>query len=294
MYDFGPNPLLAVAQNFEVQSHPWLREIPSAPKKISYLGSQQSLMKPCFAIVGTRKPSIYGVQAAIHFSRELASRGFTIVSGLARGIDSYAHRGAILAKGTTVAVLAHGFDRIYPPENRPLSQQILSTGGCLISEYPQSEPPFPHHFPERNRIISGFCVGTLIVEAAEKSGSLITARFALEQNRELFVIPSRINDKSFKGGNLLLQEGAKMVLKVEDILDELPLNDLSIEPEKKKKKTCFPELKEYFQSHGGTLTLGTLYSAPSSKKQRLTKELERALLEEQAFEISPQLFVWID
>ncbi|NBX68538.1 MAG: DNA-protecting protein DprA [Proteobacteria bacterium] len=279
--------------SFHVASHGWLREIPSPPKVLNYLGSVQSLSRPCFAIVGTRRPSGYGVRTAIAFSKQLASMGFTIVSGLARGIDSWAHRGALMARGKTVAVLGHGLKRIYPPENFSLSQDILNSGGCLLSEYPLETPPLPHHFPQRNRIISGLCVGTLIIEAAEKSGSLITARYALEQNRSVFVVPSRIEDKSFTGGNLLLQEGAKLVLKLEDILEEIGGSYRECIEKDRKDDSDLLELKTLFETQNHQLCLTQILEASSAERTKLLAALDVAIKQEKVVEVAPQHYIWI-
>ncbi len=152
---------------------------------------------------------------------KLAAKGFTVVSGLARGADSEAHQGALDAQGKTIAVLGSGVDVIYPPENRKLAENIVETGGALISELPMGTPPIAENFPARNRLISGMCLGVVIVEAAEKSGSFITARMALEQNRQVFAVPgSPLNGKT-RGSNRLIKEGARLVDCVEDVLEEL-------------------------------------------------------------------------
>ncbi|MEZ4601502.1 MAG: DNA-processing protein DprA [Syntrophotaleaceae bacterium] len=173
----------------------------------------------CFAVVGARNASSCGLQLAYEISAELAARGIFIVSGLARGIDSAAHRGA-LKRGRTVAVLGCGIDQIYPLENRRLTSQIIDSGGVL-SEYPPGTPPLPGHFPGRNRIISGLSRGVLVVEAAAKSGSLLTADFALEQGREVFAVPGQVHLEGSTGVNRLLKEGAHLVTDAEDILLEL-------------------------------------------------------------------------
>lgn len=278
---------------FNSSQHTWLKEISDAPKELFVEGVGEVLSASCFSIVGTRNPTHYGIRAALYFSKKLASLGFTIVSGLARGIDSYAHRGALLAGGKTAAILGHGLGRIYPAQHYNLAREILNYGGCLVSEYGWYEPPLKHHFPERNRIISGLSCGTLIIEAAEKSGSLITARLALEQNREVFVVPSRFDESSFRGSHLLLQEGAKLVLTVEDILGELgfeiPQNINSMEEDFR-----WSNLKSAFDSHQGMLTLSILSSYPSSYREILRQQLYLALSEKKVIETSPQLFFWVD
>ncbi|HQP06751.1 MAG TPA: DNA-processing protein DprA [Smithellaceae bacterium] len=172
------------------------------------------------AIVGSRHASTYGKYTTDRISRELALRGATIVSGMARGIDSCAHRGALAANGRTIAVLGSGLDVIYPPENKKLFEAIVEQG-AVISEYPPGTQPLPFHFPARNRIISGISYGVLVVEAGEKSGSLITAKLAMEQGREVFAIPGPIDSASSRGANHLIKQGAKLIDSVDDILEEI-------------------------------------------------------------------------
>ncbi|MBI5747994.1 MAG: DNA-protecting protein DprA [Nitrospinae bacterium] len=173
------------------------------------------------AIVGSRSPTTYGKLATEKISMELSVRGVTIISGMARGIDSIAHKSAIAGGGRTIAVLGCGLNVIYPPENFKLMDEIISHG-AVISEFPMSARPDKMNFPQRNRIISGLSLGTLIVEAAEKSGSLITARHAIEQGREVFAIPGSINSPKSRGTNRLIKSGAKLVEGAEDIIDEFP------------------------------------------------------------------------
>ncbi len=172
------------------------------------------------AVVGSRKASTYGKYTTERLSRELALQGITVVSGLARGIDSAAHRGALLAKGRTIAVLGSGIDVIYPPENRELYER-LSERGAVISEFPFETPPNAPNFPARNRIISGMSLGVVVVEASDKSGSLITARLALEQGREVFAVPGSIDASGSRGTHKLIREGAKLIEGVHDILEEI-------------------------------------------------------------------------
>lgn len=174
----------------------------------------------CFAIVGSRRATSSGLQLARELAGELAAHSICVVSGLARGVDSAAHRGALDAGGTTIAVLGCGIDRVYPPENTRLYLQILEQN-AIISEYPPGTPPLAGHFPGRNRIISGLSRGVLIAEAAEGSGSLITGDFALEQGRELFAIPGAVKSPTSRGPNQLLKEGAQLVTEVDDILQAL-------------------------------------------------------------------------
>ncbi len=172
------------------------------------------------AIVGSRQASAYGKYTTDRISRELTLRGITIVSGMARGIDSCAHRGALAAKGRTIAVLGSGLDVIYPPENKKLFTAIAENG-AVISEFPLGTKPLAYHFPARNRIISGLSYGVLVVEAGEKSGSLITARLAMEQGREVFAIPGTIDSAASRGTNSLIKQGAKLIDNIDDILEDI-------------------------------------------------------------------------
>ncbi len=196
-----------------------LKQIYDPPVVLYYRGKLR-LSEFSIAIVGSRKTTNYGAYTAKKLSYELAMRGVQIVSGLARGIDSIAHEGCLDAGGKTAAVLGCGLDYIYPPENSRLYENILNSGGLILSEYPPGTPPLQYNFPARNRIISGISSGVLIVEAAGKSGSLITAGYALEQGREVFAVPGNIDCSYSKGTNQLIRDGAKIVLGVEDILEE--------------------------------------------------------------------------
>ena len=198
-----------------------LREIYSPPQVLFIKGKMSTFQKPAIAIVGARKCTAYGRQASEKLASELAGLGICVISGGARGIDTAAHRGA-LQTGETIAVFGCGVDVSYPPENRELFSQIESAG-ALISEYPPGTPPIAGNFPARNRIISGLSKGVLVVEAAEKSGSLITAHLALEQNREVFAIPGGILSPLSRGTNRLIQQGAKLVMEGADLLEEFGL-----------------------------------------------------------------------
>jgi len=198
---------------------PLLSHIYDPPALLFVKGTLQEYEK-CIAVVGSRVAGTYGIFVTERLCRELAMQGITVVSGMARGIDSAAHRGALAVKGRTIAVLGNGLDTVYPPENLSLCQSIAEHG-ALMTEYPLNTPPRQKHFPARNRIISGISMGVVVVEAGEKSGSLITAKFALEQSREVFAIPGAIDAPGSKGTHKLLKEGAKLVETVDDILDEI-------------------------------------------------------------------------
>lgn len=203
---------------------------------------------PAVSIIGSRRSTTYGRKTAERLAYELSERGITIISGMARGIDTQAHLGALKAKGRTFAVLGSGLDVIYPPENKELFQEIQENG-LVLSEYPPGVDPLPGNFPQRNRIISGLSRGILVIEAARRSGSLITANLALEQGRELFALPGNINRPQSQGTNKLIRDGAVMVTSVDDIVEELYLYKNS-ETNKtanktgndKKLKTHYPEL----------------------------------------------------
>lgn len=202
---------------------PLLREIADPPIVLYVRGEWQACFdSPCISIVGSRRCSTYGRNAAEMLGRDLASRGVTIVSGFARGIDSAAHLGALACKGRTVAVLGTGIDRVYPKENAGLVNKILDSGGAVVSQFPLGTPPLRENFPYRNRIISGLSLGTLIVEASERSGSLITARLSMEQNREVLAVPGNITSKNSFGTNYLIKSGAKLVQQWQDVIAELP------------------------------------------------------------------------
>jgi DNA processing protein len=197
-----------------------LQQIPGPPTSLYVLGNKDALHLPALAVVGSRNPTRGGVQNAYEFSNHLARSGFCIVSGLAQGIDTAAHTGALDAGATTVAFLGHGIDRVYPAENRELAHRIAEQG-ALCSEYPLGSPPRREHFPQRNRLISGLSLGTLVVEAARRSGSLISARLAAEQGREIFAIPGSIHNPLSRGCHQLIRQGAKLVESAEDIVSEL-------------------------------------------------------------------------
>ena len=197
-----------------------LQQIPTPPLVLYVNGNADCLHMPALAIVGSRNPTQGGVRNAGDFAAHLGAAGFTIVSGLAQGIDTAAHRGALQGNAATVAVLGHGIDRVYPAANRDLAHEIV-TGGALVSEYPLGTHPSRRHFPERNRLISGLSLGTLVVEAARRSGSLITARLAAEQGREVFALPGSIHNPLARGCHRLLRDGAKLVETAADIVAEL-------------------------------------------------------------------------
>jgi DNA processing protein len=208
-----------------------LCQIPDPPVLLWVRGDLAALKLPAMAVIGTRRPSDYGVSVATTFTRELCEAGLCIVSGLARGIDAVAHDTAVKSQGITVGVLGSGIDRIYPGDHRTLAYRMIESGGCLISEFPPGTKPDAGNFPIRNRVVSGLSLGTLVIETKGEGGSMITARLALDQNREVFAVPHRIGDSRGDGCNYLIQiSGAKLVRSTNDILIDLG-GGFSLRPE---------------------------------------------------------------
>jgi DNA processing protein len=244
----------AAVVTIEDPEYPELLRHTARPPWVLYLiGRTELLHRPSIAIVGTRVPSSYGRQISLSLAGQLSAVGFTVVSGMAKGIDRYAHEGAVGSEASTIAVLGTPVDCIYPPENRSLYRQI-ATQGLLVTEYPIGTKLHPGLFPQRNRIIAGLACGTLVVEAAEQSGSLITASYAQEMNRELFAVPGPVNSPKSKGTNRLIKDtGAKLVMGGEDVVEEFRFRED---------------------------VLGRLQSAPSDKTQeraKLSSEERRVL-----------------
>ncbi|MDY6826994.1 MAG: DNA-processing protein DprA [Bacillota bacterium] len=201
---------------------PLLKQIPSSPPVVYYRGDPQPLDRPAVAIVGSRRCTFYGREVANRLAKELTTAGVSVISGMALGVDTAAHRGTLENGGYTAAVLGCGLDICYPHRNQDLMEQIIANG-VVLSEFPPGTIPLPAHFPRRNRIISGLSLGTVVVEATAKSGALITAHYALEQNREVFAVPGNVGSPYSRGCHRLLKEGARLVESVEDILNELYL-----------------------------------------------------------------------
>lgn len=202
-----------------------LKTIHKPPAQLYVNGSLIPQDEMAVAVVGSRRASIYGLEMAEKFGYDLASRGITVVSGMAVGIDTAAHRGALKAKGRTIAVMGSGHGDIYPPQNRKLYEEIAGTG-AVVTEYADDEEPLPFRFPQRNRIISGLSLGVIVVEAAKDSGALITANLAAEQGREVFAVPGKISSATSSGTNALIKDGAKLIQSVDDIIGELSLREL--------------------------------------------------------------------
>ena len=222
-----------------------LKEIYDPPVVLFVKGSVEVLAQPGIAMVGTRHPTPYGSGMAERLSTDLASRGLVIISGLARGVDTASHRGAVAAKGKTVAVLGTGIDVMYPRENTRLAEQIVALGGALITEFPVGTSPTPQNFPIRNRIISGMSAGVLVVEAAEYSGTRITSRCALEQNRDVYAVPGNVTNKNSWGPNTLIKQGAKLVATWEDVWEELP-TDMQVALSAMQNESPAPETASLF------------------------------------------------
>ncbi len=199
-----------------------LREIYDPPAVLWVRGNTALLARPGIAIVGTRAPSPYGAGMAELLARDLANRRMAVFSGMARGVDTAAHKGALDARGLTLAVWGTGLDVVYPKENKRLAEQIVLSGGTIITEFPMGTFPAPQNFPIRNRVLSGMSVGVLVIEGAEHSGTRITARCAMEQNREVYAVPGNVTNKNAWGPNTLIKQGAKLTATWEDIWEDLP------------------------------------------------------------------------
>jgi len=242
-----------------------LRQIHDPPPLLFVKGSLEALSSESVAIVGTRRPSSYGRLTAERLAGDLARLGITVVSGMARGIDSVAHRATLEKGAMTIAVLGCGVDVVYPPENVRL-RDAISKNGAVVSEFPMGTSPEAQNFPRRNRIISGLSLGVVVIEAGERSGALLTAEYALEQNREVFAVPGNVDAAKSRGTNALIKQGAKLVQTVEDILEELgpPFQELAEQPtaSMQLQKNLTPEQKA---------VLGSLSSEPRHI-DRITEE----------------------
>jgi DNA processing protein len=244
---------------------PLLKAIHDAPPLLFIRGEPAQLQNPQLAMVGSRNPSVVGRETAFDFARTLAGAGLVVSSGLAQGIDTASHEGALDSGGQTIAVFGTGLDRVYPARNRKLAHAIVEQGGALVSEYPPGVEPLAANFPRRNRIISGLSLGTLVVEAALRSGSLITARFASEQGREVFAIPGSIHNPLARGCHQLIRQGAKLVETAQDVLEELAPQlraAIAEPPAEETQADPVAELDEEYRQ-----LLACLEQAPSSVDQ---------------------------
>jgi DNA processing protein len=262
-----------------------LRQISIPPPVIYLRGNLTPEDEKSLSIVGCRKPSMYGKEAALQFARSLAEVGFTVVSGLARGIDAQAHQGALDSGGRTIAVLAHGLDRVYPEEHRDLHDLIVKSG-AVISEFPLGTSPMKENFPRRNRLISGLSLGVLVVEAGVKSGALITARWAAEQGREVFAVPGKYDSPTSQGTHGLIQDGAKLVMNLRDILEEFSLAHeeggliaTGVGLESRLPVLTQEQLKIYHALHAGACHVDQLAAECGQPVSKLLSELLRLELD---------------
>jgi len=228
MLAWAAQPMQAIIGFDDARYSNTLRQIASPPLLLCAKGSVDLLKKPAIAVVGARRATPRGCGNAHYFAKELSLMGMAVVSGLALGIDRAAHEAALPMPGSTIAVLAHGLDQVYPRAHQSLAKQIVRQGGLLLSEFLLGVPPIPRRFPQRNRIISGLSHGVVVIEAARKSGSLVTARLAAEQGREVFAVPGDIEQPLHVGCHDLIQQGAKLTGCVADILEELPVDGRSM------------------------------------------------------------------
>jgi DNA processing protein len=264
-----------------------LKEIYDPPPVLWVRGDVGLLKRPSLAVVGTRHPSPYGTGIAETLSRDLAVRRLLIVSGMARGIDSSAHRGALTARMPTLAVWGTGIDVVYPKENRKLSEEILALGGAIVSEQPMGTFPAPQNFPRRNRIISGLSLGVLVVEASENSGTRVTARCAAEQNRDLFAVPGNVTRKESWTPNTLIKQGAKLTATWEDVWEELPSQvRLQLEaeaPHESKQQEAASLLADPALRPEEAILLETLHSDASLQIDEILEALDTQLTSSEIF-----------
>jgi DNA processing protein len=266
-----------------------LNEIYDPPLVLYVRGNPEMVGRPGIAVIGTRHPTPYGIGMAERLACDLAARGLVIFSGLARGVDAAAHRGALKSSNRTVAVFGTGVDVIYPKENKKVAESIVAAGGAVVSEFPLETFAAPQNFPIRNRIISGLSLGVLVVEAAEFSGSRITARNALEQSRELFAVPSNVTSRNSWGPNTLIKQGAKLTATWEDVWEELPADikhqveseaGLAASDSKPQPSSLFPEEK---LSHAGQKVLSVLQEHESTQIDEIIEKLEGKLSSSEIF-----------
>ena len=264
-----------------------LKEIYDPPPVLWVRGAVQLLSRPSIAVVGTRHPSPYGTNVAEMLSRDLAARGLIVVSGMARGIDTCAHKGALVARTPTIAVWGTGIDVVYPKENRKLADEIIATGGTIVSEMPMGTFPAPQNFPRRNRIISGLSIGVLVVEASENSGTRVTARCAAEQDRDLYAVPGNVTAKNSWTPNTLIKQGAKLVGSWEDVWEDLPSQiRLQLEQEagvESKPQEAASLLPEPVLRSEESIVLRVLRADESLQIDELLEKLETQLTSSEVF-----------
>lgn len=264
-----------------------LRQIYDPPALLWLRGDASLLSRPIISVVGTRHPTPYGTGMAETLARDLALRGLIILSGMARGVDTAAHKGAIAAKRPTVAVWGTGVDVIYPKENKSLAEQIVAGGGAVLSELSLGTFPAPQNFPRRNRILSGMSVGVLVIEAAEYSGTRVTARCALEQNRDVFAVPGNVTNKNAWGPNLLIKQGAKLTATWEDVWEELPTDiRLRLEADEGFASQATPEASLFEESPlppSEARVLGALRQDEALQMDEILEKLEPELSSSEVF-----------
>ena len=264
-----------------------LKEIYDPPPVLWVRGPTSLLARPSIAVVGTRHPSPYGSGVAEMLARDLSVRHLLIVSGMARGIDSSAHRGALTARMPTVAVWGTGIDVVYPKENKKMAEEILALGGAIVSELPMGTFPAPQNFPRRNRILSGLSIAVLVVEAAENSGTRVTARCAAEQNRDLFAVPGNVTSKGSWTPNTLIKQGAKLTATWEDVWEDLPsqvrLELDSYAPPEAKSPTTASLLPDPVLRPGEAMVLEVLRSDASLQIDEILELLETQLTSSEVF-----------
>lgn len=254
-----------------------LKEIDHAPALLYVKGNPDLLNTDQIAIVGSRKASPYGLSIAFQLARQTSAARLTVTSGLASGIDRRAHEGALEESGQTIAVIGSGIDRCYPTKNRRLKREI-EISGAVVSEFPLGSPPLAHHFPRRNRIISGLSMGVLVVEAATRSGSLISARLAMEQNREVFAVPGQLSNPQSAGCHQLIKQGAKLVESVADIIEEFPQIDIKSAEGSEKQAIKVTNNRSEAQD------LGSIYEDSTQKKILTALKCQPCLLDTLASE----------
>lgn len=263
---------------------PLLKEIPGAPESFYVRGSLPEADVPCIAIVGTRKATSAGKETARDIAAHLCERGCVVVSGLALGIDAAAHEGALAANGRTIAVLGNGIDTVYPAAHESLATAILENGGAIVSEYAPGTPAYPNQFLARNRIVSGLCIATVIIEAPKRSGTLVTAKHALDQGREVFVIPGPAVHPHYQGSHELIRAGARLVRSAEDILEDLASSFPELLPSEETETYTFKDGAEQtilgvLQTAAEPLTIDELVSATKLETHLITQKLTFLALE---------------
>lgn len=254
-----------------------LLEIYDPPLALYVRGNLAIIDKPGISVVGTRRPTLYGLGMAERLAGDLAARGLVIFSGMARGVDTAAHRGALKAHGPTVAIWGTGIDEVYPKENKKVAQQILESGGAILTEFPLGTSPQPQNFPIRNRIISGISIGVLVIEADEYSGTRVTARCALEQGRDVFAVPGNVTNKMSWGPNTLIKQGAALVATWEDVWEALPADTrlalTPVEPPASEEATSASLFQGAELSPHEKRVLGLLKSDESTHIDQLVERL---------------------